>query len=66
MTSALNEIIAIRIADLDTIEKIFRADLYYHGKCLNKDLKEYETAKTPQTNKGKEPGGKRQNFKKIC
>ena len=35
----LKDDVYIRIADLDTIEKIFGADLYYHGKCLNKYLK---------------------------
>ena len=57
-----------RIADLNTDERMFSADIYYHVNCFAKYIQRFKIANAPSVLKSKEQTGKRfifQNYIKF-
>ena len=57
----LQDNVYTKISDLDTSQKVFGADVFYHDNCL----KQYELAKTPKTNQGTDRSTKCHIFQKY-
>ena len=54
-----------RISDLDSDERIFSADIYYHQKCFAQFLQNYHLLKAPPESKTKQGSTKRTVFSKY-
>ena len=64
----LTDHVYTRIADLDTNERVFSADIYYHVNCFTKYIQRFKTANTSSVPMNKEQTGKRfifQNYIKF-
>ena len=64
----LADYVYTRIADLNTDERMFSADIYYHVNCFAKYIQRFKIANAPSVPKSKEQTGKRfifQNYIKF-
>ena len=58
----LAEHVYTRFADLDTNQRMFTSDIYYHVNCFTKYMQRFKTANTPSVPMNKEQTGKRSIF----
>ena len=61
----LGDEVYTRISDLDSDERMFSADIYYHQKCFAQYLQNYQLLKAPPESKTKQGSTKRTVFSKY-